>query len=632
MTAMATETVRNPSEYLTEGMRVVVTHIPSGESRTTTVTTVWPGEDFGVRFADRHPRAEGRLLHNGDVRSGVWLFTPIPTPAERPALTVGQRVRIASPAYTGNGTGYVAPAMYGQTGRIERWNQGADNPLVTADNGTSQYINPMYLTPLEAEAAPVATQHGFRVGQRLRHRYQGMATVIPHPPEHDQAARNAERYVCVSLDDQSAGGYYGGNRWVYTPDDFTATDEPDVPQTGTTEMAVGSRVRVTAGAWIGQSGVVVRLSEQYATVRLDRGTETRKLRSRLEVIGGAATETATAVMPFDHFVTGIRVRIKDRADIDRTGVHHHGVDQHVGKVGLIVRHDAPPTYERPNYNRRVIYIRFDDGSSESFATYASNVVPDGSPAPEIPEQVNPLEVGLAVLVNNRRWTVSDKAEMNEGYRRSYAGREYVALVNGADYTAVTPWVTRTDNGITPIPDTSHLSAEEQLLRFQRLVHRIASYEAVRRDWCDEVNGALAPLGLPQHLSTVDRALGRELRRRPDQLLVLDGEIETSHRPDVPVVATDDDEDDEPEYESRTFDLQLVDLEYDTDAGYRVSGAQVEVRVTVEPDEGYVPDPSEWDYRDEITDDMIRDAINAQGLPTPSRWASYECSDGDWTEV
>lgn len=68
-----------------------------------------------------------------------------------------------------------------------------------------------------------------------------------------------------------------------------------------------------------------------------------------------------------------------------------------------------------------------------------------------------------------------------------------------------------------VEDLDALTPEEQLLRLQRLVHRVASAEAVRRDWCNEINGVLAKLDLPEELSQVDRALGRRLRDNPGEI-------------------------------------------------------------------------------------------------------------------
>lgn len=172
------------------------------------------------------------------------------------------------------------------------------------------------------------------------------------------------------------------------------------------------------------------------------------------------------------------------------------------------------------------------------------------PAEPEPEIVNPIPVGTRVIYDGSKGVVIDKHDPRlarhftpaMGARATYRGDQWV----GIEYEGTAGLALGTN--LVVVPDTSDLTPEQQIARLQRLIHRVASYEAVRRDWCSEVDSALAPLDLPEPYSRVNRELGRRLRDNPSLLLVDD---------EAPVDTGDEDDDEDDEEAERDFEVVVT---------------------------------------------------------------------------
>lgn len=214
-----------------------------------------------------------------------------------------------------------------------------------------------------------------------------------------------------------------------------------------------------------------------------------------------------------------------------------------------------------------------------------------------PEIVDPMEAGTRIATATGKATVVSKSDERlsaymRGNRGYMSSENYVAAIRDGQREAEMFAV----NSVNVVVDVLEgLSPEQQILRLQTLVHRVASYEAVRRDWCHEVNGALAMLNLPDHLSEVDRDLGRALGRDPKLIFQLDTEVEG-----VPGDDDDDDEDGDCQHDY----IADIDVSYYATEGYRVSGATVSV--------GFQASCNDEDYSEYVTEDMVTDAINNHG--------------------
>jgi hypothetical protein len=318
------------------------------------------------------------------------------------------------------------------------------------------------------------------------------------------------------------------------------------------------------------------------------------------------------------------VQVGDHVDLPGWGTS--------GRVVSISARGEPLRYDNTAF-RGSIEVRH-ASTGEDVAHYPSDVRfqrRDDSPIPEVVnEPADGKFVGQRVHSGSygRDGVVVSKADRTEVAARYKRHRQWAAVVFDGDTTATV--VQTVDLALVPETPIAEMDDAVKLRALQVMIHRVASYEAVRREWCDEVNTALRGLGdlLPADLRAVNRTLGQRLRDNPMELFDIDAEV-----------PEDVDSDPEPA-EPRTFDLELVDLEYSTDAGYRVTDASVGVQVTVEAcdcgdtdciEAQEIPDPNEWAYSDQVTDDQIRDAIRATGLPEPSRYADFSYSDGDWTE-
>jgi hypothetical protein len=233
------------------------------------------------------------------------------------------------------------------------------------------------------------------------------------------------------------------------------------------------------------------------------------------------------------------------------------------------------------------------------------------------EPVNPIESGTRVWVANygQRAVVVEKP--TTGYAARYTSDpEYVAVqLAGSTEPTV---MTASQVSVLDLQDAATLTAEQQLLRLQTLLHRVASYEAVRRDWCSEVDIALSHLDLPDHLSKVDRDLGRGLRDNPQGLFTM---VEVA-----PIVDEDDDEDTEcdcgecSECDPRSDYGVSIAVEFDDDDGWSHSGL-VSLRL-----EGSDSNP---DFDDVVTDDMVRSAVNDQTSFSVPSYNSVSWSINDY---
>jgi hypothetical protein len=519
--------------------------------------------------------------------------------------------------------------------------------------GCNQHLQVRYIesgyrrnTPvvgLTHEVAPAAEMmHGFRIGQRVTSRMYGAATVAPYPaslPEGD----SLRRFVCVKLDSDRAGGAFGDGHYAVSAGDLTPLDEPDVgaatPQPGE-GITVGARVRIANPAYtrpdgrgyvsetaFGQEGTVTAVSGEQDNWQVEGRHSVNGMRfhqhihrNYLTVISGGSDESAAA--DTDDQV----VRVGDHVEIPSYGRN--------GRVLDASYRGEPARYDAPGYSGGIASVLLDTGEETRFYGADLRLIRrDDSPIADIVfESVAFLGRRVHATEHDRDGVVvtkRDRADIGNRYKRS---NQWVAVIFDGDTDATAVAV----RYLALLPDTpiSEMDDAARLRALQVMIHRVASYEAVRRDWCNEVNTALRGLGdlLPPELRSVNRTLGAHLRSNPQELFLIDSEVP---------VDVDSDSDDEPEQaEPRTFDLELVDLEYSTDAGYRVTDASVSVQVTVEPcdcgdtdcaDYTEVSDPSEWSYSDQVGDDQIRDAIRAAGLPEPSRYAEFSYNDGDWTE-
>lgn len=173
--------------------------------------------------------------------------------------------------------------------------------------------------------------------------------------------------------------------------------------------------------------------------------------------------------------------------------------------------------------------------------------------PEQPEIVNPMPVGTRVIFDGYKGVVIDKHDPRlarfftpavTARGAGYRGDQWI----GVEYEG-TASLARPAQLIV-VPDTGDLTPEQQIARLQRLIHRVASYEAVRRDWCSEVDSALAPLDLPEPYSRVNRELGRRLRDNPSLLLVDD-------EAPLPVDTGDEDDDEDDEEAEREYEVVVT---------------------------------------------------------------------------
>lgn len=462
------------------------------------------------------------------------------------------------------------------------------------------------------EAAPVAEipgLHGFREGQRVRVRsYSSNGTIIAHPTDAEQPAeqRMLDAYVCVLLDTPTSAGYYGGGRFVIRPGDVTPLDEPDVAREQATttpvEIGPGVRVRVSNPAYLGsggyvhpsfygQEGVVVRRYNAGTAweVRV-QGVGTNYINESDLTVLDTATEQATNP-PAAEDTSTIAVGDHVRYSWDQT------VQGRVIRLGTGRQH----VYQGTGQNRYAeVWVRSNE-HQEDMVFYAGDIVlVERDPSPIPPPQANyaeGFEPGARVYSSDGRGLgrTVEKTEQNSPRRWRSRGYSVVTFDSGN-----TQEINNLYLSLRPDTDFTEMSDADKLAALQRLLHRVASYEAVRRNWCSEIDIALSHLAelMPPELRTVDRELGTWLTRHPQQIFMLDS------GPAVGEVTVEDDDDDEPE----DIDWQVcVRVEYETTDGFTVSNAHVTVQYTAPDDDGHSP----TDY---IDNGMVETGIDNSDLP------------------
>lgn len=360
---------------------------------------------------------------------------------------------------------------------------------------------------------------------------------------------------------------------------------------------VGDRVRVSDPAYTQASGTghvnerffgaeatIMRLNTggmAYHSVALADGMDNVIHPNYLTLITAEAARVAGV------FAVGDRCRIVG----DRTQVGTSSLSD--GDLVVIT------TTTEGIYEQDVIGVRRESDGQVSRVWRRGLVLTDGStpaPAPARLETVDPLPIGQRVLAGKYVGKVVPKDtvpsyNMTEEWRTS---ADRVAVVTNDNE----PTCYRMGQ-VTVLEDVSvgGRTAEQRLLRLQTLIHRVASFEAVQRDWCNEANSALAMMyaedpETPEYLTTIDRSLGRELVDNPRSIYRFD---ETAPLPaEAP-----------PETEEREYQAQLS-VDYAASAGFSVTGATVYVTFTAEvnPDDGFEGDASDY-----ITDEMVDSAID-----------------------
>lgn len=662
MTAMATE-----ASTLIDGARVRITHVGVSNQRFL--------NQVGTYIADQSE--PGSECCNGDHRLVIRLddgdlvtvrdVVPIEqeveqvTVAQVPVLAVGMRVTVANPAYCFDGSGnvqprgWVSPDAYGRVGVVTEVRTTYDNVRVESVDGRrfSQVIAPQFLTPVVTEdAAPEPENREFAPGQRVR---VSPAAVVR---ERLGAAglgvstwvnNNEGREVTLTSIAVGPGGRYpertvwqidGGGRqnsiyqgWIEhlpaeparDPRSFVAGDRIVIASldeirgrehiSGSSSSYANSRDAQTGLTGVLVSGNATDGEGRIWQVRMDNGTSGSVWQSHINRVDAGTTESPRRpgeIRPGDV----VRVRR----------------GQYAGSEGSVTSLTDSMAYVNLTYY----------GQRRLYQTALRVIAPTGVVATPTERPVtdgvnNPIALGTNIIVGRQRGVVVDKADdwfrQNYGvmYQRSadYVGYEY-------NYEGRTTKSVTDMRSVIEVPALGDLTLEQQLLRLQTLIHRVASYEAVRRDWCDEVNGALAPLDLPEHLATVDRDLGRALRNAPRELLRLDGPIQSARTPATPTVGQEMDDDDGTTPYDTTYNV-LVHLDgYTAEQGFEVHDAEVWCVIRIQgDDDDYNPgDPSEFAWSEYLTDQEVLDAIRADGsLPNPHTTADLSWSEGDdWNEV
>jgi hypothetical protein len=521
-------------------------------------------------------------------------------------LQVGDRVRWTGYLATAGSTRH--PEHIGAEGTVTR-TTGSNPDDILVVSGVPDAIASGWGQGRWAlvEADPnVETHLGFRMGQRVRTSY-GLGTVIPHPPEIAANARMRQQYVVIQQD-TATGGYYGQGRYVIPPRDITPLDEPDVTA-APTPITVGATVQIANPAYSGPDGGYVDQNFYGARGVVDRGPNSAGQGSwyirlpgyggnhihenYLTVVSGGSDESAAA----------------DTDDDGQARVGDHVRNPSFGE-GRVIRltNDAPGrsfgyrgTAGATAY-QGIVQVQFASTDTEIYTSDLELVRRDDSPIPEPGANYGPgFEPGVRVWVSGfGLGTVVEKtlaAGVNARHIR-HAGWSRVQFDSGS-----TQMVTTASLALRPDEDSASLTDAEKLDRLQRMIHRVASYEAVRREWCDEVNTALAHLDglLPTELQRVNRELGRYLRDHPREIFRLDT------GPTVDTTSDDDDDDDEPEDVDWTA---TVTVDYASDEGFTVTGATVRVSFSA-PE--YHDNPADY-----IDDSAVESAIDDSDLPAIAR--------------
>lgn len=206
---------------------------------------------------------------------------------------------------------------------------------------------------------------------------------------------------------------------------------------------------------------------------------------------------------------------------------------------------------------------------------------------------DPIPVGERVRYGGRKGTIVSKSDgrVEAYYRRDRAiqrSGDYAAFLRDGSTTAQIVGARE----CIPLVDVGDLTPEQQIERLQRLVHRVASYEASRRNWCDEVNGALAYLDLPEPYDKVDRGLGQRLQRNPRLIFAEDKMVPHS--------------------------VTIEGLSYPTTSGFSIADARVTVHDVM------VTTLAESAADVHVHQDAIRQAVIADAdLLTPSDEAHFD---------
>lgn len=547
-------------------------------------------------------------------------------------LTPGQRVRVASQPDDFDGEDFLTDGEGGYAS--QRW-QGREVTVVTVGTATgygpdtvlvrdesradTHYLHRRFLTPLQEESPE---DRAIRVGDRVRftergatggyRRYLGQVGTVEAIDADDRDRGPEYDLVRVRLDE---GGPVSCYRLRL---ERVASEQPD--------LRAGVRVRMCSDpgyeahgrgyvspAFANAEGVVTYDEAPGATrwrVRRDgTGVEQWVHRDCLTVIdGGQPTETGA---PTDNAV--------------RVGDHVRVGGGSGATLGRIARVPVGATYGRESRHTVVPIRRTNGHEVEYYLGDLALVRRDDSPVPQ-PEPVDPLPLGQRVWsAEHGNGTVIAKAE--SGLTSSAALLQSVryAAVRFGGGTVVMVHV----GGLTmrSTTDYSRLSEAEQLRVLQRLIHRVASFEAVRRNWCDEVNGALRHLDglMPEPLQRVDRDLGRRLAANPTEIFQVDLDAPLPEiQPDA-----DDEDDDEPDEVDRTFDVEIR-ADYRAEGGFRVLGAEVTVTVEGTWPEDHVVDSD--DLMELLTERAVVRAIDESSLPDVEGWDLDEWSIYDYTEV
>ncbi len=467
---------------------------------------------------------------------------------------------------------------------------------------------------VEVEAEPEV----FRVGSRVRlvRTVGGMAEVgdLGTVTRMSGDIPNAVRF------DGRQGGAMGGGEHYVNPGTVELVTAPHI--------TVGARVRVSnpaystaapggyvGPAFYGSEGIAESESNGTWEVRVD-GVGTNYIHPNyLTVISGGSDESAAADTPVDEN----EVRMGDHVSVPS-----------YSRNGRVIDAGSPPArYDDRRYVGGIASVLLDTGEETRF--YGTDIRfqrHDDSPIDEI---VNEREGFLGKRVwssdTEREGVVVTKAgtEIPPRYKRS---NQWLAVVFDGDTTPTQVQFVylalRPDTPITEMDDAAKLRA------LQVMIHRVASYEAVRREWCNEVNTALRGLGdlLPPELRSVNRTLGAHLRSNPQELFMIDQPVPVDVDSD-----DDDDADDEPEPIDRSFSVE-ISADYDAEQGFGVRGACFTVDIST----------SDYTEDDEIDTDMIHDMvenligerglvreIDGSDLPTVSGYNLDSWEITDYTE-
>lgn len=590
MTTM-TEEITDPRTGLSVGDRVRLERTSDGRITEDTVTRVWPGEDWGMSFEN------ACLIHNGQWRSGEYRVYPLRVMLGDSGFYVGQRARVST---TGTEVTLASICGCGETCRMIRDTDGTswraealeaiqDEPAPEPDSNRPLQVG---------DRVRVSSPAFSHVGERgyVDPRFYGAECTVLAPPRANSAAFRV--------------GNDRGDSNVIHPDHLSLIAETRAAG----DFRPGDRVRVdypTGAIHPGATGVVreVTSEDTHMSVQMDGQTS-----------GGAYGNGL-------YRIDRTRATLLDAATVvpaRQPGVFHIGdqvvvgTDSGQGLVppGTITTVVGIPT---PGSTGRAIYrIAHPDHTPRGVAAFVEGLtlVDPGAPVPSEPERlptVDPLPIGQRVLAGRYVGTVVSKSEapafaVNEASRTS---AEHVAVRSKEGEVSMHRVVNVTVLDV----ELGSRTVEQRLLRLQTLVHRVASFEAVQREWCNEVNSALAMLyaedpDAPVYLQTVDRRLGERLQDDPRSIYQFE---ETAP---LPAEAASD----EPETEERDYQATLS-VDYAASSGFNVQGATVCVSFTaeVDPDEGFVGDAADY-----ITDEMVDSAIDSDS-DLPDSEGTYSLS-------